>query len=395
MHRKMLLRPSFAVCVCLAAAAQAQVPVPSTKEVPAGRFQMGSDEGHSWEKPAHEVSVPAYGFGVRPVTNAEFQAFRPSHVSPGGSEADQPVTGVSWADAAEYCAWLSQKTGRRFTLPTEARWERAVRGDLAQKSYPWGDEAPASSGDDFNATAHLNAFGISAVGYNVWEWTSDWYAADYYSQSPDFDPQGPESGDFKVLRGGGYRGDPSSATTYTRGSARPDTRSEHITFRVAEALGADDAPAVTRNQPNPPPPPAPAQAAPAPTRPVVASVGAARKQPPPAPAASPAVGAELRGVEVIFPSTGPEIRLDTTGKPATKAFGLSNPARLVVDLQGVKVAMSPMVGEISGGREGVSRVRYSQFQLDPPVARIVIDLDRLREYELESTADAVVVRLAP
>lgn len=390
------MRSWFAIGVFLATSVRAAVPTPEIAEIPAGQFEMGSDDGHSWERPAHPVTVPAYRLGVRPVTNSEYRAFRPSHVSPGGNEPDQPVTGVSWYDAAEYCAWLSAQTGRPFRLPSEARWERAVRGDLSQKDYPWGDQAPASSGDDFSAGTALNAFGISAVGYNIWEWTADWYAADYYSRSPDFDPKGPEQGEFKVLRGGGYRGDPSSATTFTRGSARPDTRSEHITFRVIEAPG-DEPAEVSRARPEPPPP------APAPEKPEPPKVlerpapkpAVAQTQPAAEAAATPSAGLEIRDIEIIFPSTGPEIRISTNGRVETKAFGLSNPARLVCDLVGARVAMSSVVGEVPGGRGGVNRVRYSLFQPEPPTARIVVDLDRLREYEIESSADGVVIKLQP
>ena len=103
----------------------------------------------------------------------------------------------------------------------------------------------------------------------------------------------------------------------------------------------------------------------------------------------------MTDIELTFPSTGPEIRVTTSGRATAKAFGLSNPARLVCDIQGATVAVSPMVGEVAGGRGGVSRVRYSQFQLEPPVARIVVDLDRLREHEIESSTNAVVIRLSP
>ncbi len=360
---------------------------------------MGSEAGHSWEKPPHRVSVPGYRIGARPISNGEYRAFRPSHHSPRNDDDAHPVTGISWHEASDYCAWLSAQTERPFSLPPEAWWERAVRGGLIEQDYPWGDRPGDSSREDSNATPVPNAYGVSAVGYNLWEWTGDWYAADYYGRSPANDPRGPETGEFKVLRGGGYRDDPGSATTFTRGSARPETRSEHITFRVAEAVGG--APVqVSETRPSSPttarpraapPKTAPPKAAPArtPTRPTRPAAPATK------PSETAAGPVRLTDIEIIFPASGPQIRLTTTGRPDVKAFGLSNPARLVCDLRGAKMGLSPMVGEVEGGRAGVTRVRYSLFQLDPPIVRIVVDLERLRPYEIDVTDSGVVIRFQP
>ena len=104
---------------------------------------MGSSNGAAWEKPVHTVEISAFAIGKRPVTNAEFRAFRPSHHSVANDNDESPVTDISWEDAVEYCRWLSDQTGRPYRLPSEAEWERAARGGLEQKKYPWGDEAPA------------------------------------------------------------------------------------------------------------------------------------------------------------------------------------------------------------------------------------------------------------
>jgi hypothetical protein len=227
-----------------------------------------------------------------------------------------------------------------------------------------------------------NAFGVYAVAYNLWEWTSDWYASDYFSKSPREDPSGPSSGDFRVLRGGGFRSDPASATCYSRGSARPLTSSPYVTFRVMKT-GSDPVKQLTRA---PAAPPAPA-ASPAPARPTdVASV------PPPAP---PAAG--LSVTAVAFEQVGGELQiyLATTGKPAYRAFALASPDRLVVDMEGVVQQISKGSGSVPVDQGGVKQIRYSQFQLDPPVTRAVIDLDRALKHQVEASDDQLLIRLSP
>lgn len=147
-----------------------------------------------------------------------------------------PVVHVSWNDAAAYCEWV----GRR--LPTEAEWERASRGGLESRRYPWGDELISSSGgwqcniwqgrfptdntrdDGWLTTSPVetfqpNAFGLWQTVGNVWEWCSDWYSPRYYESSPSEKPQGPDVGGSRVLRGGSYLCHDSYCNRY-RNSAR-------------------------------------------------------------------------------------------------------------------------------------------------------------------------------
>ncbi len=123
---------------------------PETSLIPAGPFTMGSDEGQPYERPAHTVTLPAYQIGLYPVTNREFAAFIeatgkviPSLGWPGQrptpEQAELPVTGVNWYLALDYCAWLSEQSGRAYTLPTEAEWEKAARGTDGRR-YPWGND---------------------------------------------------------------------------------------------------------------------------------------------------------------------------------------------------------------------------------------------------------------
>ena len=109
---------------------------------------MGAADGRDEERPVHEVGVGPFGIGRFQVTNEEYDLFcretgrKPTKFRerPEFSRPRQPVVGSSWFDAVAYCNWLSEKTGLRHRLPTEAEWEWAARGGLRGKIYPWGDE---------------------------------------------------------------------------------------------------------------------------------------------------------------------------------------------------------------------------------------------------------------
>jgi hypothetical protein len=116
---------------------------------------MGSDSGQDCERPIHRVWVDAFYLAATQVTNAEYDhSLRatsttppPFWKDPNFNHPDQPVVGVSWFEAIRYCDWLSAQTGHRYRLPTEAEWERAARGGLEQKNFPWGDDPPQSLPD--------------------------------------------------------------------------------------------------------------------------------------------------------------------------------------------------------------------------------------------------------
>lgn len=244
---------------------------------------MGSSDAEDDERPVHGVHIDDFLIGVHPVTHAEYARFvadtghrapaiyeLPLVVTSGGRDRertfrtvgqpyvwidslppsariDHPVALVRWDDAAAYCAWLSDKTGRGFRLPTEAEWEKAARGGLEAKPYPWGDHLDHNLAN-FLTDASLktthgttpcrsyppNGYGLFDVTGNVWEWVQDWYEPDYYRASPPRNPPGPSHGHLRVLRGAGWLvADVRMLSCSHRHKVPPDTYSYAIGFRVA------------------------------------------------------------------------------------------------------------------------------------------------------------------
>ncbi len=200
-------------------AAPPDLPVPEVVLVPAGAFVMGSEEGAGWEKPSHRVETGEFWIGKRPVLNGEFRAFQPQHHSPADDGDQAAVTGITWHAAQDYIHWLSEKTGNRYRLPTEAEWEKAARGGLEGKKYPWGDEPPVPEDklkdENFRPAERPNGYGVIAGANGLWEWAGDWYAADYYQNSPAVNPKGPPNGEFRVLRGEGIAATQTACATGT------------------------------------------------------------------------------------------------------------------------------------------------------------------------------------
>jgi formylglycine-generating enzyme required for sulfatase activity len=401
----------------------AQVAAPEMISVPEGEFLMGSEEGASWEKPVHRVEITAFWIGKRPVTNAEFRAFRPDHQSPVDNADGAAVRAVSWEDATAYCRWLGQQTAAAYRLPTEAEWERAIRGGLEQKKYPWGDDpvVPEDKVEDRAAwpVAPANSFGLF-IEHELWEWTADVYDRNYYQQSPAKDPRGPAEGEFRVLRGGSYPNDPNSMRCSNRGSARPRTELPNVTFRVARDAGPQT---LTETQRLPATAPAarpserpaavvstareapvspvggsgPAPAAPAESaQRAVAASGAAPRSPanPPPAAAAPAGGpASLTRIDVTVSSEQVILALSLTNEAEYTTMMLSSPDRVVIDLANTSVATERQYGSIDVADLGVERVRWAPFQAAN--ARIVVDLLQPVSYAIESAASGLVVRLRP
>ena len=228
-------------------------PVPALVTIPAGWFLMGSDSGQDNERPIHRVWIDAFQLAAHQVTNADYATFirsegkvaPPFFQDPAFSNPQQPVVGASWFEATEYCAWLCSVTGRSYRLPTEAEWERAARGDVEGKLFPWGDAPPDSlpnyatrwqSGPEPVGQSAPNAFGLFDICANVHEWCSDWFSPDYYAVSPERNPRGPESGIRRASRGGSWRHHIKVTRCAARSSIPPHLQYADYGFRVASDL---------------------------------------------------------------------------------------------------------------------------------------------------------------
>jgi formylglycine-generating enzyme required for sulfatase activity len=244
-----------------------------------GKFMRGSREddadAYNNEKPQREIYLDDFWIGKYPVTNEEFKEF----IDDGGYGKDWkdmwseegwrwreenefsepeywhdrkwngqnfPVVGISWFEAEAYANWLSERTGHLYRLPTEAEWEKSVRGTMGSK-YPWGDEFDKNLCNSSESGLHRTCpvgiypegkspYGCFDMAGNVWEWCSDWYNTDYYANSPDRNPKGPPVGAIRVLRGGGW----SSLARLCRSAIRchyfPRDRHRALGFRILQEL---------------------------------------------------------------------------------------------------------------------------------------------------------------
>ena len=231
-----------------------EIPIPEVVFVKGGEFMMGSEGGGGNEKPVHKVRVSDFYMGNYEVTNEEFAAFLHAKgnqeeegktwYDPEGSfqkvkariqeregrwEVEQgyerhPVIYVNWYGARAYATWLSEQTGQRWKLPTEAEWEYAAGGGsgadsastAALRTTYAGTNDESKLGDyawyDSNSKSQThpagqkrpNRLGLYDMSGNVWEWCRDWYDADYYANSALANPTGPQNGNLKVVRGGSW-----------------------------------------------------------------------------------------------------------------------------------------------------------------------------------------------
>lgn len=244
--------------------------LPKMVYVKGGTFLMGSNEGNPDEKPVHSVQLDSYSIGKYEVTNEEFCAFLNDQNNPvsslmkWGKETDKnifmdrggkyqaikvehPVTSVTWQGANAYCVWLSEKTGKNYRLPTEAEWEFAAKGGLTSTyiedyfTYSGSNtiDEVAWYRDNSGRNTYpvgkkgLNQLGIYDMSGNVWEWCSDWYAADYYKQfvkGGAVNPENTRQSTYRVLRGGSF----GSLAKDCRSANRTSTPSNYIGFRLVE-----------------------------------------------------------------------------------------------------------------------------------------------------------------
>ena len=235
--------------------------------IPAGEFVMGtnSEGANADQKPAHTVYLDAFYIDKHEVTNAQFEAF----IVNGGyqdqklwtaagwrfiqknqiktplqhgensvsTDPDHPVIGVSWYEASAYATWAGKR------LPTEAEWEKAARGTDG-RIYPWGNKMDFSKLSYFPhgiKVQTVGSFGNGASPYgvldmagSVWEWCTDWYREDYDPKNLPKNPKGPDSGEYKVLRGGGWDSIRLQLRTSYRYYDKENRRTYNIGFRCVQ-----------------------------------------------------------------------------------------------------------------------------------------------------------------
>jgi formylglycine-generating enzyme required for sulfatase activity len=221
-------------------------------KIDAGCFLMGRDtelkESSPVELPQHRVCFdkPFY-LGETEVTQKQWETVMGTNPSKYKS-LYKPVEKVNWNDTQEFIKRLNEKEGKNvFRLPTEAEWEYAARagsttlysyGDKPKEliDYAWfGDEGYGGATHEV-AKKIPNPWGLYDMHGNVWEWVQDWYDPNYYQVSPEKDPKGPETGQYRVYRGGSWVGKAVNLRSSLRYSGLPVSRSGDIGFRLVREI---------------------------------------------------------------------------------------------------------------------------------------------------------------
>lgn len=222
--------------------------------IPAGPFYRGCNQAHedcsqrTNELPLKQIMISTFYVDATEVTQAQYkqcmdasQCTAPDSASAFDpvNKGNNPVGGIEWQQAVDYCTWKGKR------LPTEAEWEKASRGTDG-RTYPWGNFAP-----DCNLAHYLDCtlgsseplavgsktgdspYGLKDMAGNNLEWTNDYYANSYYQTSPTTDPQGPTTGMYKVIRGGGWGYGALYLRSSNRYFAAPTAKLAQFGFRCA------------------------------------------------------------------------------------------------------------------------------------------------------------------
>jgi serine/threonine protein kinase len=212
--------------------------------VPEGDFVMGSDNGDDDERPVHTVYLDEFYIDKYEVTNSDYKIC----VTDGNCKPpqdltnydnpeykDHPVVYVDWEMSNTYCEW------RDAQLPTEAQWEKAARG-IDARTYPWGEGIDCNQANYLNCigdtqpfnnyAGSLSPYGAYNMVGNVWEWVADWYSPTYDASVTD-NPSGADTGDRRVLRGGGWNQHEYLLRTSARLGVKPTDVFLSFGFRCA------------------------------------------------------------------------------------------------------------------------------------------------------------------
>jgi formylglycine-generating enzyme len=281
---------------------------PAMVLIPAGSFVMGNatnvlpaDDGPASELPQHTVNVSGFYMDRYEVTKALWDEVKTWADTNGyafdnagsGKAIDHPVHTVNWYDVVKWCNARSEKEGLTpcyttngvtcrsgndsnvvchwtadgYRLPTEAEWEKAARGGVADTRFPWTDYTNRIShakgnylgnsaiiNYDLSSGSHPaytnggvpytspagnfapNGYGLYDMAGNMWEWCWDWYSSTYYSSSPGTDPTGPDSGSYRMLRGGTWAEDARHTRCAHRNGDYADYEHNSMGFRCAKGL---------------------------------------------------------------------------------------------------------------------------------------------------------------
>ncbi len=231
--------------------------------VQGGSYMMGTDvreQKYSYEasRPRHEVSVDDFYIGRHEVTQALWVAVMGANPSRFQGNDSLPVTNITWDDARHFITRLSQMTGFRFRMPTEAEWEYAARGGVKVKGERLkvkGEEEPYAGCDrsqlheyawfcvnsehTIHAVGRLlpNELGLYDMSGNVAEWCSDWMAP--YEADAVKNPRGPRNGDSRILRGGHYNSVSAACAVFDRGWYVPSGTNEFYGLRLVMEIGEE------------------------------------------------------------------------------------------------------------------------------------------------------------
>jgi formylglycine-generating enzyme required for sulfatase activity len=221
-----------------------RIDLPEMVRVEGGTFRMGSVLAGSDEVPVHLVTVDDFMISRYEITQKQWRDVMGNDARvnyfPGCDSC--PVERVTWFSVQEYLEKLNVLSGGRFRLPTEAEWEYAARGGRFSGSFKYAgsnnpDEVAWRDGNS-DVRTHVvglknpNELGLYDMSGNVWEWCSDWYAMDYYTVSPQHNPQGPVEGRSRVMRGGSWFHDSSGLRTTDRDRSNPYFRFGYVGFRI-------------------------------------------------------------------------------------------------------------------------------------------------------------------
>jgi formylglycine-generating enzyme required for sulfatase activity len=214
--------------------------------VKGGCYQMGDTfgDGNTEEIPAHKVCINDFYIGRHVVTQGQWKTVAGSNPSEFRHCGDNcPVEQVSWDDARSFIQKLNRmKPGNNYRLPTEAEWEYAARSGGKQEKHAGGVHIESAAWYFENSdmkthpvgTKAPNGLGLYDMSGNVFQWCSDWDEKSYYSISPKDNPQGPSSGEYRVIRGGAWISMAHGVRTTYRLGRLPERRSGDIGLRLVK-----------------------------------------------------------------------------------------------------------------------------------------------------------------